>query len=370
MIGCWLLADGAVAELEAAYRLEPTAAQIEAFAARQAGSPLTVADGTGTIAVHGVLTEEPNIFAALFGGGNTSYSSVREALASADANPNVREIVLDIRSPGGNVFGLFETIDAIEQTKKPKRVRASLAASAAYALAAVAGPIEAIGPASAFGSIGVATSVSIPRDRVDIASSDAPKKRPDVSTEAGRAAVQEELDQLHELFVDAIARGRKTTAKSVNANYGRGGVLLASAARKAGMIDNMTSRSNTRPGATGAASNGSNMAAAEALGAQLGSATKPGAGESSAHFAERLLAGIAPPPPPKVDPAAVVAAYVLGEPLPDERVAVHAEGDPHADRVADLVVAAIREDAWHPSDRTWSDQRKTIGEIARERRNK
>jgi ClpP class serine protease len=70
-----------------------------------------------------------------------------------------------------------------------------------------------------------------------IASSNAPKKAPDMTTEEGKAVVREELDALHDLFVDAIAEGRSTDVDKVNAEFGQGATLLAEEAFKRGMID-------------------------------------------------------------------------------------------------------------------------------------
>jgi ClpP class serine protease len=247
----WLLNDEALRGMR---RLLPalTATDLRAFEAAIAAQPeaaaprnLRVAGHVAEIDVAGVLSEKPDFLAWLFGGGSsTTYESIRASLASAQADPTVKEIVMNINSPGGNVNGLFETLAAIEATSKPMRVRASQAASAAYAIAASAGRIEAVGPASSFGSIGVATSIYVDDQVVDIASSEAPNKRPDVSTPEGKAVVQAELDAIHELFADSIARGRAHTTGNedidtefVNANFGRGGVLLAAEAKKRKMID-------------------------------------------------------------------------------------------------------------------------------------
>jgi ClpP class serine protease len=227
----------------------------EAHAARDGESPrnLTIAGDTAEIAVDGVLTEKPDCIALLFGGGNTTYTSIRRSLAAADADPAVKSILLNISSPGGEVTGLFETLAAIEAVKKPMSVRASLAASAAYGIAAVAGPIEAVTPASEFGSIGVAARMYLDDTAVDIASTEAPRKRPDARTEEGQEMVREELDAFHELFVDSIARGRSAakarefTVGTVNAEFGRGGVLLAEAAKKRGMIDGIAQQPRRRP---------------------------------------------------------------------------------------------------------------------------
>jgi ClpP class serine protease len=333
----WLLTDDALVELRAAMRLQPTAEQLERFEARASrdSSPLTIADSVAQINIEGVLTEAPNWFASLFG-GNTAYRDVRAALATADADPNVREIVLNVSSPGGSVQGLFETLAALQGTRKPIRSRASLAASAAFAIVAVAGPIEAITPASAFGSIGVATSIFVDAGVVDIASTEAPNKRPDVTTPAGVAAVRAELDAIHELFAGAIAKGRGTTSSAVNSSYGKGGVLLAKQAMAAGMIDSIASqprarRSTSTSTSTSAAAPGSQLAAAQAmlaeleqqpsagpqqkaaarLAAQLGGPEVRGTGESQQQYAARVLAGTQPPAPAPKTLAQRVAEIVI-----------------------------------------------------------
>lgn len=216
----------------------------ETYAAGPSDQPrnLQIFGDTAEIAIDGVLTEKPDCFALLFGSGNTTYSSIRKALAQADGDPNVKNIVLNISSPGGHVTGLFETFAALEAVRKPMSVRASQATSAAYGIAAIAGPIKATTPAAEFGSIGVAVRLFLDEDVVDVASTKAPRKRPDYSTEEGIAVIREELDAFHELFVDAIARGRDTKAATVNEEFGRGGVLLAKQARERGMIDSIAAQ--------------------------------------------------------------------------------------------------------------------------------
>jgi ClpP class serine protease len=204
----------------------------------------TVVGNTAEICVEGVLSEEPDFWSWTFGIPQTCYEDIRDALALAAADQNVTNVIFSVSSPGGYVDGLFETLAAIEAFQKPMRVIASQACSAAYALAAMAGPIQPAGPASSFGSVGVAQTFYVdPEHQIDVTSTEAPNKRPDVTTPAGKAVVQAELDAYHELFVDAIARGRsnatgkKYTVDQVNGDFGRGGELLTDAAKAAGMID-------------------------------------------------------------------------------------------------------------------------------------
>jgi ClpP class serine protease len=205
-----------------------------------------VVGGTAQITIEGVLTEEPDFWCWLLDIPNTAYAEIRDGLALAGADPLVSKVLFVVRSPGGYCDGLFETLAAIEAftPQKTITVDASLACSAAYAIAAMGGKIRALGPASEFGSVGVARQYFIDLEHiVEIASTAAPNKRPDVSTEEGKAIVRAELDAMHELFADAIARGRQAatgkeyTIEQVNADFGRGGVLLAAAAAAAGMVD-------------------------------------------------------------------------------------------------------------------------------------
>lgn len=202
---------------------------------------MSIAGSTAEIRVEGVLTKRPDFWAWLLGEGNTTYASVRSALAVAATEPGIKTIVLAVDSPGGSVDGLFETLDAIASLRASSdraiRVRAETATSAAYGIAAAAGPIEATSRASTFGSIGVAASYLIDPAVVTLTNSDSPDKRPDLTTDAGRAVVVGYLDQVADELVRAIARGRDVDAKTVTETFGRGALFTAPHAQKLGMID-------------------------------------------------------------------------------------------------------------------------------------
>jgi|GEM_PF-5125730 len=243
----------------------PTADQLHAFMARaprthrsssQTEEIMSISGDTAVITVSGVLTEQPDFWAWMLGIGNTTYSDIRAAFADAGANPAVKRVTLRVASPGGHVDGLFDTLAAIQAFGKPISVTAAQACSAAYALAAVAGTIEATGPAAEFGSIGVAASFSFDASEqiVNVTSTEAPNKRPDPRTPEGKAVVVKYLDAVHELFADAVAKGRGTTIGKVNTGFGRGASMLARAAKSAGMIDRVADYGGT--GTHNASSNG------------------------------------------------------------------------------------------------------------------
>jgi len=208
---------------------------------------LTIAGENAEISVSGVITKAPSFLAMMFGGGNTTYPEIISAIAAAEQDESVSNIIFAIDSPGGHFDGLFDTLSAIQAAKKPtKAIISNVGASAAFAIASQADEVEASNIAARIGSVGVVATFRTNENEVSITSTGAPKKRPDVTTEEGVAMVREELDAMHEIFVTAIAEGRGVTNDKVNADFGQGGTVLAGEALKRGMIDSvMTTKPTT-----------------------------------------------------------------------------------------------------------------------------
>lgn len=210
---------------------------------------MLLAGSSAEMRVEGTLTKRPDYYARAYGGGNTTYANIRAALDRARSEPSVKELVFLIDSPGGSVDGFFECLDAIaafrSDSGKKFRVVADNAFSAAYGIAAAVGSIEALGPGSGFGSIGVATSAFILGPMigkvVDLTNTESPDKRPDLATPEGQAVVVKYLDQLSGLFFQAIARGRGVDVKVVKEDFGRGASMTAVEARRLGLIDKIRS---------------------------------------------------------------------------------------------------------------------------------
>lgn len=209
-------------------------------AAREPLRLMKIAGATAQIDVSGVLTAKPDFWAEFFGEANTAYPDISAALAAANADPSVKEIVLNVSSPGGTVDGLFETLGAIRNVReggKKMRVVASQACSAAYAIAAMAGPIEAATAASEFGSVGVVVDYIRDSPFGSVTNTDSPNKRPNLDTEEGRAVLRERLDAHYGLFVETVASGRGMTVEQVTEGFGHGAVFIAADAKKRNMID-------------------------------------------------------------------------------------------------------------------------------------
>ena len=245
----WLLETSVREAMEQAQKLgaAPTAEQQAKHEANYALSEdgggsriMTTAGASAEISIKGVLTKAPSFLAFLFGGGNTTYPEIVSALAQAEQDDTVESVTLAIDSPGGHFDGLFDTLAAIQGVTKPVTAKISnLGASAAYAIATQADTVIAANRAARIGSVGVVATFDVSDNEVFITSTDAPKKRPDVTTKAGRAMVREELDAMHEIFADAIAEGMGVSVDTVNAEFGQGATLLAGEALKRGMIDSI-----------------------------------------------------------------------------------------------------------------------------------
>lgn len=226
----------------------------EAVAA-QLGRPLdntrrvTVRDGVAVLPVTGPIFRRAGFFSDI--SGATSVETLAKDLETALADPNVRAVLLEFDSPGGEANGIGELAAMIRAGSQRKPVwgyAGGLAASAAYWLAAACEEVV-ISPAAMVGSIGCVTTWRDTRERdekagirtYEIVSSQSPGKRPDVATESGRAQIQTLVDQLADLFVAAVADYRGVTAETVLSDFGQGGIVIGQAAVDAGMVDRLGS---------------------------------------------------------------------------------------------------------------------------------
>lgn len=260
MTPAWLCEANVMARIEHA-RDRASVEMLEAAARHEVhgdSSELLHLEGSDArIPVVGVLTKKPDFFAKFFGGGNTTYSSLQRAVMSAAGNPQVRRIVLEVDSQGGNVDGLFETLDLLDDIRRTSGKKmvalAENAQSAAYAIAAAVGRIEARGRGATLGSIGTAVSYWLSDNVVTLTNSDSPDKRPDLRTAEGKAVVVKYLDQINDVFVAAIARGRGVGAAKVREGYGRGASFTAERAIELGLVDSIQGRTGSGSSTTPAA---------------------------------------------------------------------------------------------------------------------
>jgi signal peptide peptidase SppA len=198
-------------------------------ASRFAGSPVgaggqyldyaVTADGVALIPVIGSLVNR----GAWLGvnSGKTSYEGLQHQVRQAAADPNVKAILLDIASGGGEATGAFETASIVREAAAQKPVTAlvnGMAASAAYAIAAGASTIVTT-ETGVVGSIGVVMmhadySRKLEKDGVTPTLIFAGAHKVDGHPFAPladdvRTDLQKEVDQFYSLFVQSVAAGRK-----------------------------------------------------------------------------------------------------------------------------------------------------------------
>lgn len=226
----------------------------EAVAA-QLGRPLdntrmvTERNGVAIIPVSGPIFPRANLMTEL--SGATSIEILAQDFSKALASPSIDAIVLDVDSPGGNVVGINEFAGMVRAADKPVTAYVGgMAASAAYWIASAADNIV-IDATAQVGNVGVVTRARIAKeqDAVQLVSSRAPDKRPDLSTDQGKAIIQAEIDAVEDVFLSTVATNRNSTVDAMAAHRGR--VLVGRHAVEAGFADSLGSFESVIAGLSG-----------------------------------------------------------------------------------------------------------------------
>ncbi|MFB8830271.1 S49 family peptidase [Azotobacter sp. CWF10] len=238
----WLILPGA---LDALLAIADRQGDPEALEARL-GRPLdntravTLRDGVAVIPVVGPIMRYANLFTRI--SGATSTQELATDLRIALDDPQVKTIVLNIDSPGGEATGINELADMVYAARTRKPIKAYVGgtgASAAYWIASAAGEVV-VDDTALVGSIGVVVEVAVHKPgpgqkRYTLVSRNAPNKRPDVETERGRAEIAKTVDALADVFTAKVARNLGVKPEKVAAMGDHGGVRVGAAAVKAGL---------------------------------------------------------------------------------------------------------------------------------------
>jgi signal peptide peptidase SppA len=170
-------------------------------------------------------------------------------LRAALQDETVSQILIDIDSPGGSVYGVAELADEIVSARAQKPVVAianSLAASAAYWIGCSASEFY-VTPGGEVGSIGVwqahqdyskamdeagvkTTLISAGKFKVE-GNPYAPLD------EEAQGFMQSRVDDYYAAFTKAVAKGRGVPISQVRDGMGQGRVLGADAALASSMVD-------------------------------------------------------------------------------------------------------------------------------------
>lgn len=183
--------------------------------------------------------------------GMTGYDGIKIKLLDAIAAAEVRGILFDIDSPGGEAAGVVDLAEMIFAASRIKPIWAianELAASAAYFLASAAGNVF-LPRTGEVGSIGVVllhTDISeqLANQGVEVTLIFAGDRKVDGNPfEPLPARVRRELqagvNEIYELFVNSVARFRGLTPQAVRAT--EAGVFMGGAAVAVGLADAVAS---------------------------------------------------------------------------------------------------------------------------------
>lgn len=209
--------------------------------------------GIAVLPLYGVVTQRGNMVDDISGPGSTSTQQFTSALRQVLADDTVGQILIDIDSPGGSVYGVAELASEMVKARAQKPVVAvanSLAASAAYWIGCSASEFY-VTPGGEVGSIGVWQahfdySKALEEEGVKTTLISAGKFKVEgnpyvpLDPEA-QAFMQSRVDDYYNAFIQAVAVGRGVTVDVVRNGMGEGRVLGADAALAQRMVDGIAS---------------------------------------------------------------------------------------------------------------------------------
>lgn len=216
---------------------------------RQAKLP-KVKGAVAVIPVRGMITQKPEWWMDYIDGTSADLLAAQVEVYQSD--PAIGAVLLDVHSPGGTTYGVFEAttkiaaLSARNGGKPIIGIANSMACSAAFSFLGACDQ-RYVMPGGDVGSVGVyavhvdwskfneqmgvkPTYLAVPPEKVD-GNPDEP-----LSDEA-KAELMEWVSETYETFVKTLAANYGISTKDVKANFGGGRVLSASKAKAAGMVD-------------------------------------------------------------------------------------------------------------------------------------
>jgi len=266
LVGCWALEPNTFSMYAAAMQRRYLARNAGALVGDAFGQPsgpgyqaarsAPIAGGaskrntSGAIAVipvSGVLMQHAGMMEAC--GGGTSTDTITQALRAALADDTVGQILLQIDSPGGSVFGIGELATEIRDARATKPivgVANSMAASAAYWIGSACSELYCV-PGGQVGSIGVIAAhenvaKALEAEGIAVTLITAGKYKAEGNPYGpldaeSLASIQADVDGYYADFTSAIAKGRGVSVEAVRKDMGQGRMLRGPAAQAVRMID-------------------------------------------------------------------------------------------------------------------------------------
>ncbi len=211
-----------------------------------------VIGGVAVIPIFGVIAKRMNLFTQISGGVSTELIGRDFEAALADAE--VHSIMLHADTPGGTVDGTAELAKTIFEARGKKPVYTlvdGLMASAGVWIGSAANKVFATSETALVGSIGVVVQhvdYSERNKKLGLTVTDvyagkykriAGDNKP--LSEEGQAHLQERVDYIYSIFVDAVAAHRGVTTSAVLERMADGKIFVGKQAVNAGLIDGFSS---------------------------------------------------------------------------------------------------------------------------------
>ena len=178
-----------------------------------------------------------------------TYDSIGRAFDKCIADDDIKGVVFDINSPGGEVNGCADLADKIFNARgsKPYGIVARTGGMMCSAAYWIGSSCEKVFTASngTLGSIGVLCAFRKLNEQIVtetvVVSDLSPDKAPTPDTQEGLSLIKKELNDLAEVFIANVARNRGTTVEDVKMNFGKGGVFIGENAVAAKLADGVMS---------------------------------------------------------------------------------------------------------------------------------
>lgn len=207
-----------------------------------------VVGGAAIIPIYGVISKRANLVERISQGVGTSTLVLAEDIRAALNDDEVKEIILDIDSPGGSVGGVSEVADLIYNSRGKKPINAyanGLMASAAYWIGSAADNIYAT-KTTQVGSIGVYSVVydatvmqhnrGIKTHVIRAGKYKAAGNPEKAFTEEDHKVIQTQIMKFFDLFAGDVKKFRGFSDEQISA-VANGLTFLGNEALELGLID-------------------------------------------------------------------------------------------------------------------------------------
>jgi signal peptide peptidase SppA len=202
-------------------------------------------DGVAIVPVYDSLFRRADMFSSI--SGAMSMEAIERDFQVAMNSKNVKSVLLDVDSPGGEVNYTEHLANSILESRGMKPVEtfcSGTMGSGAYWIGS-ASERTRITRSAVIGSVGVYAALTSTKGleekmgvkRIKIVNSYAPKKVPDPDTPEGEKEILSLVNSLADVFANAVAEQRGLTVKQVQ--DWQGAVLVGEKAVEAKMVDGL-----------------------------------------------------------------------------------------------------------------------------------